>query len=86
MSGLMKINKKVGDKMYDSSMTVRQRFMFERKAIKRDKVDMDGKLKIISKDEMKIKLNGDSPDLMDMFMMREIFELKPKMVFAYGTI
>ena len=86
MSGLMKINKKVADKMYDSSMTVRQRFMFERKAIKRDKVDMDGKLKIISKDEMKIKLNGDSPDLMDMFMMREIFELKPKMVFAYGTI
>ena len=86
MSGMMKINKKVADKMYDSSMTVRQRFMFERKAIKRDKVDMDGKLKIISKDEMKIKLNGDSPDLMDMFMMREIFELKPKMVFAYGII
>ena len=86
MSAMMKINKKVADKMYDSSMTVRQRFMFERKAIKRDKVDMDGKLKIISKDEMKIKLNGDSPDLMDMFMMREIFELKPKMVFAYGTI
>jgi len=30
-------------------------------------------------------MNGDSPDLMDMFMMREIFELKPKTVFAYGT-
>lgn len=83
--GNMKINKKVADKMYDNQMTIRQRFMFERKAIKRDKVDNDGKLRIISKDEMKIKLNGDSPDLMDMFMMREIFELKPKMVFAYGT-
>lgn len=83
--GNMKINKKVADKMYDTQMTIRQRFMFERKAIKRDKVDNDGKLRIISKDEMKIKLNGDSPDLMDMFMMREIFELKPKMVFAYGT-
>ena len=83
--GNMKINKRVADKMYDTQMTIRQRFMFERKAIKRDKVDNDGKLRIISKDEMKIKLNGDSPDLMDMFMMREIFELKPKMVFAYGT-
>ena len=83
--GGMKINKAVANKMYDSSMTVRQRFLYERKAIKRDKIDNDGKLRIISKDEMKIKLNGDSPDLLDMFMMREIFELKPKMVFAYGT-
>ena len=43
----------------------------------------DGKLRIVGKDEMKIKLNGDSPDLMDMLMMRGIFELKPKMIFAY---
>jgi hypothetical protein len=81
----MKINKRVADKMYDQSQTVRQRFLFERKAIRRDKADNDGKLKIIGKDEMKVKLGGDSPDLMDMFMMREIFELKPKMVFAYGN-
>jgi hypothetical protein len=33
---------------------------------------------------MKTKLSGDSPDLMDMLMMREIFELKPKIVFAYA--
>jgi hypothetical protein len=84
-NGGMKINKNVADKMYDTTMTVRQRFMFERKAIKRDKAEHDGKLRIIGKDEMKVKLNGDSPDLMDMFMMREIFELKPKMVFAYGN-
>lgn len=81
--GEMKIGKEVGSKMYDSTMTVRQRFMYERKAIQRDKVNHDGKLRINGKEEMKIKLNGDSPDLMDMLMMREIFELKPKMVFAY---
>jgi hypothetical protein len=65
-------------------MTIRQRFMYERKAIKRVRADHDGKLRIIGKDEMKIKLNGDSPDLMDMLMMREIFELKPKTIFIYG--
>lgn len=84
-NGQMKINKRVSDKMYDNTMTIRQRFMYERKAIRRDKADNDGKLRIIGKDEMKVKLNGDSPDLLDMFMMREIFELKPKMVFAYGN-
>jgi hypothetical protein len=81
--GELKISMAVANKMYDSTMTIRQRFMFERKAIQRDKVNHDGKLRIIGKDEMRIKLNGDSPDLMDMLMMREVFELKPKMVFAY---
>lgn len=84
-SGELKISKHVGNKMYDQTTTIRQRFLHERKAIKRAKADYDGKLRIIGKDEMKIKLNGDSPDLMDMLMMREIFELKPKMVFAYGN-
>lgn len=74
--GEMKINERCANKMYDATMTVRQRFMYERKAIKRAKVDMDGKLRIIGKDEMKVKLNGESPDLLDMFMMREIFDLK----------
>jgi hypothetical protein len=83
--GEVKISNVCGNKMYNNSMTVKQRFLFERKAIKRDKVDSDGKLKIISKDEMKTKLNGDSPDLMDMFMMREVFELKTKIVFAYAN-
>jgi hypothetical protein len=76
--GERKINRTVGDKMYDDKQTVRQRFMFERKAIKKDSKTPDGKLKIISKDEMKAKLNGDSPDLMDMFMMRELLELSPQ--------
>jgi hypothetical protein len=83
--GEVKINEKCANKMYDNTMTVKQRFLFERKAIKRAKVDSDGKLRIISKEDMKTKLNGDSPDLMDMFMMREIFELKPKIIFAYAN-
>lgn len=82
--GEIKINERVANKMYNVQMTVRQRFLYERKAIRRDRIDYDGKLKIISKDEMKQKLSGDSPDLMDMLMMREIFELKPKIVFAYA--
>ena len=76
--GDMKISQLVQHKMYDDKMTVRQRLMFERKAIKKDSKTPDGKLKIISKDEMKAKLNGDSPDLFDMIMMREYGELKPK--------
>lgn len=74
----IKVHPQVANKMYDEKQTVRQRFMKERKAIKKDAKTPDGKLKIISKDEMRAKLNGDSPDLMDMVMMREIFELKPK--------
>lgn len=74
-AGKYRISDRVANKMYDDNMTMRQRFMFERKAIKRDKADYDGKLKIIGKDEMKSKLGGQSPDLMDMFMMRERFNL-----------
>jgi len=74
-AGEMSISERVSNKMYDSKMTVRQRFMHERKAIKKHKSDNDGKLRIIPKDEMKIKLGGESPDLMDMFMMREMFNL-----------
>lgn len=80
--GERKINSLVAGKMYDDKQTVRQRFMFERKAIKKDSKTPDGKLKIIGKDQMKAMLNGDSPDLLDMFMMRELFELKPKFVVA----
>lgn len=74
-AGKYKVSEYVANKMYDDKMTVRQRFMFERKAIKRKKADMDGKLQIIGKDEMKSKLNGQSPDLMDMFMMKERLRL-----------
>lgn len=79
--GEYKISERVANMMYDDKMTVRQRFMFERKAIKRANTDADGKLCIIKKEEMKAKLNGDSPDLMDMWMMREVFELSPRKLF-----
>lgn len=77
--GGYRISEYVADMMYDDKMTVRQRLLYERRAIKRDKTDMDGKLCIIPKDKMKGMLNGQSPDLMDMFMMRERVELGPQL-------
>lgn len=76
--GELRISERVANKMYDDKMTVRQRFIHERKAIKKDKVDSDGKKRIIPKAAMKAALNGESPDLMDMLMMKEYHELKPK--------
>jgi hypothetical protein len=76
--GGYRISSFVATKMYDNKMTVRQRFILERRAIKRDKADMDGKLRINAKDQMKVLLGGQSPDIMDMFMMRELFELVQK--------
>ena len=82
--GEYSISQEVAAKMFDEKMTVRQRFMFERSAIKRDKVDQDGKLKLIPKEEMKVKLNGESPDLFDMFAIREFFNLKVKRKWLVG--
>lgn len=80
--GEITVSESVANMMYDEKMTVRQRMTFERRAIKREKADSDGKLKIIKKEEMKTMLNGDSPDLLDMFMMREYFELKPRLTWT----
>lgn len=80
------ISEYVANMMYDDKMTVRQRFMHERRAIKRDKADMDGKLCIIPKEKMKAMLNGESPDMMDMFMMRERPELGFQFVPVGGSI
>jgi hypothetical protein len=80
--GGYRISEHVANMMYDDRMTVRQRFMHERKAIKRDKTDMDGKLCIIPKEQMKAILQGDSPDLMDMFMMRE----RPELGFQFRPV
>ena len=66
----------VQNKMYDQNMTVKERLLWERKAIKRGNVDKDGKLCVIPKAEMKNFLDGQSPDLMDAFMMREWFEFE----------
>lgn len=68
------VSEYVQNMMYDNKMTIRQRLMHERKAIKRAKVDMDGKLQINPKEQQKNALQGQSPDLMDAFMMRAYFE------------
>lgn len=69
------ISDKVANYRYDDKMSVKERFLYERKSIRRGRPDMDGKLRVTGKDEMKCLIGGDSPDLMDMFMMRQYFEL-----------
>jgi len=49
----------------------------ELEQVKRDKIDNDGKLRIIPKDKVK-ELLGHSPDYTDTLMMRLYFELKEK--------
>jgi phage terminase large subunit len=44
--------------------------------VKRDKMDMDGKLRILGKDKIKEGI-GRSPDFADVLMMRMVFELRP---------
>jgi hypothetical protein len=53
--------------------TIEKHLIEERRAIKRDKPDHDGKLAVIPKDQMK-NIIGHSPDFMDAWMMREYFE------------
>jgi len=57
---------------------VNEWLMDERRAIKQDKPDYDGKLAVIPKQERK-NIIGRSTDFMDVWMMREYFEmvLKP---------
>ena len=72
------ISENVANKMYDEKMTVRQRLMYERKAIKKKKKMDEESEALISKTIMKEKyLNGDSPDLLDAKMMKRIFDVMP---------
>ncbi|MGB3452940.1 MAG: terminase family protein [Moheibacter sp.] len=66
----------VANKRYDDRFTLKERMIYERKAIKRAKPDSDGKLSVIKKEEMKNYLDGDSPDTQDAFMMRKWFDFK----------
>jgi hypothetical protein len=81
-SGKYRIIDEVGTVMYDNKQTLRQRMFFERRAIRREKPDGDQKLRVIPKEKMKAMLGGTSPDLMDAFAMREIFELKKRPVWV----
>ncbi|MDV2459878.1 hypothetical protein CMU99_16290 [Elizabethkingia anophelis] len=62
------------NKMYDKDTTIKERMIHERKAIKRGNADKDGKLCVNKKEEMKNFLDGESPDVMDAFMMIEWFD------------
>lgn len=67
---------RVSKMMYNKSTTIKDRMIYERKAFKKDKVDHDGKLKVIPKQEMKKILQGESPDIMDTVFMNEWFEIQ----------
>jgi len=76
----------VANRPYDDNRTLKEQLMYERKAIKRDKPDYDGKLATIPKHEMMVFLDGKSPDLMDAFMMHQLHELDgegPEVDYSY---
>jgi hypothetical protein len=60
--------------IYIVDQTYRTQIIEELEALKRDKVDNDGKLTTQSKDKIKLTL-GHSPDFLDMIKMRMYFEI-----------
>lgn len=74
-NGMYYIPEDIANRKYDEKHTLKEQLTKERKAIKRDKPDHDGKLRVIPKQEMKVYLDNQSPDLLDAFMMREFFDL-----------
>jgi hypothetical protein len=81
------ISERVSNMMYNNKMTIRQRFLFERKAIKKGKRNDEEPYNLIQKKEMSAKyLQGESPDLLDAFMMNEFFYLVPKRTAPKSTI
>ena len=71
--------------MFVKGKKVRDWFMDERRAIKQDKPDHDGKLAVIPKDQRK-NIIGHSTDFMDVWMMREWFEMAPQPSMNLGLI
>ena len=77
----------VADTMYDNKMTVRQRLLHERKAIKKKPKRDEEPLMTIPKDEMKEKyLSGSSPDLLDGFMMKRVLRISPPRKKSFGAV
>lgn len=77
------ISPEVANKMYDDTMTVKQRFRLELKCAQKFGIDKDGKLKILPKDKMKELLpSGESPDVIETFAMNEYFEVNPERDFS----
>jgi len=73
--GRLGVSPRVSKMKYDKSTSIRDRMVHERKAFKKDKVDHDGKLKVIPKQDMKQILLGESPDIMDTVFMNMWFEI-----------
>ena len=71
VAGVRSTQLKVAGKVVD----IRTLIIEDLKAIKRDKIDLEGKKQINSKEQQKILLHGRSPDFGDTLMMREWFEL-----------
>lgn len=63
------------NKIYCQVQRYKNEIVKELETVKKDKVDSDGKLHIISKDKVR-ELIGRSPDYADSMMMRMYFELK----------
>ena len=81
------ISERVAAKMYNNKETIKQRFLAERKAIKKAKRTNEEPYDLIKKSEMKQKyLSGASPDLMDSFMMNEYFYIVPKKSAPKATV
>lgn len=69
--------KAANNELYISDKQYQEEISRELEVIKRDTKRTDGKLKVISKDEIRLIL-GYSPDFADMIMMRMFFDLAPK--------
>jgi hypothetical protein len=69
-----KINEGVIE-IFDYDIIIKEKIIQELQLIKRKNIDRDGKLQIISKEEIK-EMIGRSPDYSDAMMMRMLFEFK----------
>lgn len=69
------VPEEVANRIAVDEITLKEALKRERKAIKRDKPDDDGKLQIIKKSDMKKYLGDKSPDFMDALMIREYVDI-----------
>ena len=67
----------VANKKFNDNFTLKEQLLKERKAVKRAKPNHDGKMSVIPKHEMKVFIDGKSPDPIETFMMREYVDMLP---------
>jgi hypothetical protein len=61
--------------VFSYDIVIKEKIIQELSMVKRKNIDSDGKLQILSKEEIKVEI-GRSPDYSDAMMMRMIFEFK----------